>query len=151
MVLLLCQFYLIIFQFIGAFLVNIEFYVVVYACIFIIIYCKGIPGVHIESVIYTVNYGKRVTLNCTVISSPPHLEVYWVKNSTFYNGINIIRHGEFGTSGSTTNNPSLTINTARTSDRGNYTCVAKNLIGTGSSHPTILEVKGGKTKSETCH
>lgn len=70
--------------------------------------------------------------------------MYWEKKSKFSNGETIIRNGESGTSGSTTNIPSLTINTARISDEGNYVCVAKNMAGTGKSSETVLNVRGGK-------
>lgn len=84
-------------------------------------------------------------MKCTVVSSPPNLEVYWEKKSKSSNGQTIIRNGESGTSGSTTNILSLTINTARISDEGNYICVAKNMDGTGKSSKTVLNVRGGKT------
>lgn len=111
------------------------------------IYFQGIPEVHIESVNYTVKYGQRVTLNCTVVSSPHPSEVFWEKKGQFNDGITIIRHGESETSGSTTSIPSLTIHTSRINDRGHYMCVAKNIVGTGLSQETILEVVGGKGKS----
>lgn len=86
-------------------------------------------------------------MNCTVVSSPYHSEVYWEKTGPFNDhGKTIIRQGESGTSGSTNNIPSLTINTTRIADRGHYICVAKNKVGTGLSHETILEVLGGKEK-----
>lgn len=105
---------------------------------------KGLPEVKIGSFIYTADYGETVTLDCTIVSSPPHFEVYWIKKSNFYDGIIIIRPGESEEiSGGTTNMPSLTINIARTSDIGRYVCAVKNLVGTGLSHETELRVKGG--------
>ncbi|XP_071172629.1 cell adhesion molecule DSCAML1-like isoform X2 [Mytilus edulis] len=102
----------------------------------------GIPEVHIGSTRYTAKYGHKVTLNCTVVkATPPHFEVYWILET--YKGKTIIRHGESGTSGSTTNNPSLTINSTTTTDPGKYTCVAVNAVGKGSSQVTVLNVIGG--------
>ncbi|CAC5381762.1 unnamed protein product [Mytilus coruscus] len=76
-----------------------------------------------------------------VKANPPHFEVYWIQET--YKGKTIIRHGDSGTSGSTTNNPSLTINTTTTTDPGQYTCVAVNVVGNGSSQVTVLNVIGG--------
>lgn len=107
---------------------------------------KGVPEVFIGSVIYTVKYGQGVILNCTVVSSPPHSEVFWEKKRTLNDGITIIRQGESGTSGSTTSIPALTIKATRTTDPGHYYCGAKNMVGTGLSQETVLKVIGGKVK-----
>lgn len=104
---------------------------------------KGVPEVYIGSVNYTVRYGQGVTLNCTVVSSPPHTEVFWEKKRQLNNGITIIRQGESGTSGSTNNMPALTINATRTTDPGHYFCAAKNMVGIGLSQETVLNVIGG--------
>lgn len=111
---------------------------------------KGIPEVHIGSTRYTAKYGHKVTLNCTVVkATPPHFEVYWILET--YKGKTIIRQGEFGTSGSTINNPSLTINSTTTTDPGKYTCVAVNAVGNGSSQVTVLQVTGGNVKLNTAN
>ena len=47
-------------------------------------------------------------------------------------------------SGSTVNTPSLTINTVAQSDTGSYRCLADNVIGTGQSQITVLNVAGSK-------
>ena len=47
-------------------------------------------------------------------------------------------------SGSTVNTPSLTINNVAQSDTGSYRCLADNVIGTGQSQITVLNVAGSK-------
>ena len=49
--------------------------------------------------------------------------------------------------GSTTVNPSLTINNVDFSDEGNYRCYATNIVGTGSSNQGFLDVSGREFKA----
>ncbi|CAG2206440.1 unnamed protein product [Mytilus edulis] len=93
------------------------------------------PIVTVDSSNETVEYGSNVTLNCNVISSPTHTEVYWQKSS---NGtITSLFDGLPGVLGVTLDNPSLTIEYITREDIGIYTCFAKNSLGIGSSNDTI--------------
>lgn len=99
---------------------------------------SALPTVTIQSSTYTGQYGNSVTLVCTVSAVPFQTNVYWEKD-----GFAQINSGDNGYSGSTTNNPSLTINSVTTSDQGTYRCFATNIVGTGQSSTTQLTVSGG--------
>ncbi|CAC5393170.1 HMCN [Mytilus coruscus] len=99
---------------------------------------QSLPTVTIQSSTYTGQYGNSVTLVCTVSAVPFQTSVYWLKD-----GFSQINSGDSGYSGSTTNNPSLTINSVTTNDQGTYRCFATNVVGTGQSLTTQLTVQGG--------
>ncbi|XP_052058083.1 hemicentin-1-like isoform X13 [Mytilus californianus] len=91
---------------------------------------------------YSVNYGNAITLVCTVSGTPSATSVYWQKlkngqTSTINSNTNTNKY-----TGSTTQNPSLTINNADDTDTATYTCFAVNSIGTGQSQQTSLSVVG---------
>ncbi|VDI02517.1 hemicentin, partial [Mytilus galloprovincialis] len=99
-----------------------------------------IPVVIISSNIYSVLLGGTVTLQCTVSSNPVHTSVTWqrivngVLNTVTVDGSRII--------GSSVSTPSLTISNAASGDEGNYICTATNIVGTGTSQQTFLDVAG---------
>ena len=100
------------------------------------------PIVKIGQSSYSVNYGNQVTLTCTVTAQPLHTIVYWRK----------IQGGQQTTidmtlskySGSTVTSPSLTITNADMTDETFYICYAQNVVGTGQSSQTYLDVLGSK-------
>ena len=93
--------------------------------------------------VYNGNYGQSVQLVCTVSGSPAATEVYWVKVS---NGVSTtIRSSNMDTSkysGVTLSDPSLTVLNVNEADAAVYTCYATNLVGTGQSQQTQLNVIG---------
>ena len=103
------------------------------------LYITALPTVTIQSPTYTASYGNSITMVCTVSALPTQTRVYWEKEGT-----TIINSGDAGYSGSTPTSPSLTINSVRTTDQGQYRCFATNSVGTGSSSATTLTVQGGK-------
>jgi hypothetical protein len=102
------------------------------------------PIVTIEKSSYSVNYGNTVTLTCTVTSTPLHTSVYWRKIQGGQR-VNVdMTSSKY--SGSTVNTPSLTISDTDNNDETFYICYASNIIGTGQSSQTYLDVLGSKWK-----
>ncbi|XP_069107388.1 basement membrane-specific heparan sulfate proteoglycan core protein-like [Argopecten irradians] len=98
----------------------------------------SVPFVTISQAAYTVITGQTVTLGCTVSASPPHTSVYWQRiESGVATTLNIERNKYFG---STVTSPSLTITSAGSNDASDYTCLATNVVGTGTSGQTALTV-----------
>lgn len=87
--------------------------------------------------------GTSVTMDCTVSANPAHTSVSWQK---VINGvrstINLGQSNKY--SGSTTTNPSLTVQNADLTDESHYVCTAQNSVGTGQSSQTFLDVVGSK-------
>ena len=116
-----------------------------YFKIFIIIcsyLISGIPVVNIPQPSYSIEYGNPITIECTVTANPLHTIVIWQK---IVNGQpTTINQGNSGRyTGGTVNTPSLTIQSAVTSDTGVYRCLATNAVGTGQSQDTTLTITGG--------
>ena len=104
-----------------------------------------VPTVQLSQSVYSVNNGGQVTLGCTVTSTSQVTSVFWQRNvngfvTTITSNTNTNKY-----SGSTVNNPSLTIFNSASSDAGTYTCFASNGFGTGTSTSTSLTV-GSKSK-----
>ena len=102
----------------------------------------GIPTVTVPQPNYSVNRGTTVTLQCTYTANPAATSVSWEK--TVANQVTVISTSISKYSGSTTQSPSLTINTAEESDEASYVCKVTNSVGTGISTSTFLEVLGSK-------
>ncbi|CAG2214960.1 HMCN [Mytilus edulis] len=101
----------------------------------------GIPLVNIPLSNYSSNYGKEVTIECTVLALPKVKKIVWEKS--VYGEITSINARTYGIRGSIVNNPSLTILNATITDSGDYTCFAENNVGIGKSQTTSLNVNGG--------
>ena len=112
-------------------------------------FIKGLPSIQVPRESYTVNYGKSITLECTVVSKPEHTSVNWTKlidgNDISINFIN----GKYG--GSTVDVPSLTIYNVEESDAGSYVCTATNENGVGNSTQINLVVNGGRIYYSNCY
>ncbi|XP_063420714.1 hemicentin-1-like [Mytilus trossulus] len=102
----------------------------------------GVPIVQVSFLRYQINFGGSITLGCSVVSNPAHFQVYWRKTigGTTSNVDVTNSGGKY--SGSTLLIPTLTINNAALSDEANYTCYATNIVGTGQSATTLLDVVG---------
>ncbi|XP_071166138.1 hemicentin-1-like [Mytilus edulis] len=102
----------------------------------------SVPTVRVSFPSYQVNIAGSLTLGCSVVSNPSHFQVYWRKNAGgITTDIDVTNSGG-KYSGSTVSTPSLTINTAASSDEASYTCYATNSVGTGQSTSTSLTVVG---------
>lgn len=91
---------------------------------------------------YSVTKGSTLTLKCSVAATPAVTSVVWKRT---INGVEsyVITDGATY-SGSTPNNPSLTIIGVNRTDAGTYVCSATNIVGTVESGQTVLSVTGGK-------
>lgn len=98
---------------------------------------SDIPLVDVILTTITVKHGDDVALLCTVDSIPQHTVVYWIKETE--KGDIVLNHGTTGTIGMTVSNPSLSLKPASITDSGLYTCLASNIIGTGTSRPISLK------------
>lgn len=119
--------------------------------IHVLYFLTGIPVVQIPQPSYTVNLAQTITITCTVTANPTHTSVQWQRTQ---NGVTTnIGVGSGKYSGGTVNSPSLSINNADLNDIGQYVCSATNIVGTGTSTATTLNVVGGmiqKLKYITC-
>lgn len=91
---------------------------------------------------YTVDYGKEVKLDCEILSTPLHNEVYWVKTITSNDTRKITSSSRM--INITPNGSTLNIKEARSSDAAKYRCVAVNSVGEGYSSEITIIVRGGK-------
>ena len=100
-----------------------------------------IPVVTVQENVYSVNIGSSINLVCNVQANPSHTSVTWRK---IINGVTttVTISGRF--SGATVNSPTLTITNAILDDEGYYICFAMNIVGTGQSSQTCLDVIGSK-------
>ena len=104
-----------------------------------------VPVVNVQQLTYSTNIGQDITLGCSVTANPTQTDVYWQRT---VNGqttrISTTNSNKY--SGSTVTTPSLTIANVQQSDAGTYRCLADNVIGTGQSQLTVLNVAGSKWK-----
>ena len=93
---------------------------------------------------YTVNRGASVTLECQYTANPAATVVTWEKivDNQATDITVTSSNNKYG--GSTTQSPSLIINSAEESDQASYVCKVSNSIGTGISSATTLDVVGSK-------
>ena len=101
-----------------------------------------IPTVRVLSAEYRTGYGQPVTLECVVDSNPRHTDVTWFFVEKGNRKTRVEMDSSY--SGSTVNNPSLTISKAKFDDKGYYECTAENVAGVGYSDTTNLIVTGSK-------
>lgn len=107
-----------------------------------LLYCIDVPSVVIGSGSAVV-YGGQVTISCSISSNPSAQSMSWQKTlggvtTTLDIGINPRYQG------GTLSNPSLTISNVNLDDKGDYRCLATNIVGTGQSGPAVIDVTGGK-------
>ena len=102
-----------------------------------------LPTATILSNTYSVIVGGSVTLQCTVSGNPAITSVQW---SRTVNGQqqSITIGGNSRYSGGSVNSPSLVIANAANADEGYYTCSATNVVGTGTSQQTFLDITGSR-------
>lgn len=93
--------------------------------------------------IYRPDFADPVTLECRITGAPSATRVYWTFSQQGESAIEIsTSSGKY--SGSTVNNPSLTISNTDLTDEGTYYCWAVNAFDTTQSNPTTLDVIGSK-------
>ncbi|XP_041372553.1 hemicentin-1-like [Gigantopelta aegis] len=96
------------------------------------------PNVTVALTSYTVNEGGMVTLQCTVISTPPASIVRWTKDGTAVDRTS----GRFS-NGNSVAQASLTISNVQATDIGTYVCYGTNTIAEARSPDVILNVRYG--------
>ncbi|XP_052080609.1 hemicentin-1-like [Mytilus californianus] len=108
----------------------------------------GVPKVTIPTLQYSKGYYEHMTLECLIVSTPNHTDIYW---QHMYNGTlrNITSFSHYDKYMATLTKPSLDIRRITKYDAGQYTCFAVNILGTGKSEPTTLTVLGGEILFET--
>lgn len=88
--------------------------------------------VTIPSQIVRIEEEDNVTLRCSAEGNPSDIRYHWMKNgqnATVDGRISILSNGY------------LRILNAVHEDSGDYTCIPKNLVGTGQTATVVLEVK----------
>jgi hypothetical protein len=102
----------------------------------------ALPVVRVQSNSYSVLLGQTTTLVCTISANPSATSVLW------YKVISGVQSGLSTTPGKynspTVSSPNLVINTAALNDAGYYVCTATNVVGTGTSSQTYLDVTGSE-------
>lgn len=103
------------------------------------------PIVNIGANTYSVQKNKNVELVCTINANPQAQSVQWYR---FNGGVQTALRSVSGKYNSpTVSSPNLMINNADDQDRGYYICTATNIVGTGTSTSTFLDVTGSKFTS----
>ncbi|XP_052674345.1 hemicentin-1-like isoform X2 [Crassostrea angulata] len=101
----------------------------------------NVPSVVIGSGSAVV-YGGQVTISCSISSNPSAQSMSWQKT---FGGVtttlDISNNPRY--QGGTLSNPSLTISNVNLDDKGDYRCLATNIVGTGQSGPAVIDVTGG--------
>ncbi|VDI64014.1 hemicentin [Mytilus galloprovincialis] len=100
------------------------------------------PQVAIGSSTYQVQKYGTVELVCTITANPAANTVQWYR---YDGGVQTsLRNvaGKYNTP--TVNSPNLQIINADLSDRGYYICTAANIVGTGTSSSTFVDVTGNE-------
>lgn len=101
------------------------------------------PDVQIKSTLVSGIYGVSVTLYVDIDAAPPSFHIYWTQENA-HGGIITINSRATGYEGGNISVPSLTLSHPRFTDKGLYTCYARNDIGLGYSYKIHVEIKGGK-------
>ncbi|KAK3107564.1 hypothetical protein FSP39_017383 [Pinctada imbricata] len=102
----------------------------------------SVPSVFIPVTSYTGIHGNQVTLACTITSQPPAYSVKWKRILSGGGTTTLDPSGSSKYSNGNPVIPSLTITDLDQSDEGNYFCEAANVVGTGVSSTTFLDVVG---------
>lgn len=95
----------------------------------------------IEDESYIANVGEKVCLICKLDSKPQVIDLTWWFNDEVISSTND-EHGDSRFQGGTIECPDLTITNITYTDKGSYTCCARNIIGTCTSSPIVLSVEG---------
>ncbi|CAC5364616.1 unnamed protein product [Mytilus coruscus] len=106
-----------------------------------------LPEVNVPLEPFSTVAGFDVILKCVIKAVPQAIEVYWQRHTS--NDVHtIIKSSTLNIEGSTVGDPSLTIRKASVSMSGEYTCIARNHVGTVRSLPTVLKVEDSSSDSE---
>lgn len=95
----------------------------------------------IEDESLIANVGENVRLKCELDSIHRVIELTWWFNDEVISSTNN-ENSDNRLKGGTIDCPSLTINSITYTDKGSYTCCARNIIGFCTSSPIVLSVEG---------
>lgn len=93
---------------------------------------------------YSVLLGQTATLECTIVANPSATVVQWFKIENQQQQLIDTSDSRYNTP--TVSNPNLQISGAVGADDGYYVCTATNIVGTGQSAQTYLDVTGSMFK-----
>lgn len=104
---------------------------------------SALPTINVESNPLSGIYGIAITLYVNISATPSVNHIYWTKVNE--NGEMItISSRSTGYEGGNTSFPSLSISNPVFTDKGLYTCHARNAFGVGHSNTIYIDIKGGK-------
>ncbi|XP_048778626.2 hemicentin-1-like isoform X2 [Ostrea edulis] len=86
---------------------------------------------------YSVLIGNNIQIPCSVSADPAVTSVEWTFTSSSGGTTTISQSTTKYTLASAMSAPNLTINSAALTDAGTYTCLASNIVGTGSDSATL--------------
>lgn len=104
---------------------------------------SGQPTPNIPLGSYSVLIGNNIQIPCSVSADPAVTSVEWRFTSSSGGTTTISQSTTKYTLASAMSAPNLTINSAALTDAGTYTCLASNIVGTGSDSAT-LTITGSK-------
>lgn len=101
------------------------------------------PDVKVRFTSVSGIYGTPITLYVDINATPLAYHIYW-KRQNEYGEIITINDRSTGYEGGNLSAPSLTISYPKFSDKGIYTCYARNSFGLGYSNKIYMIVDGGE-------
>ena len=104
----------------------------------------GRPSVTIPQATYTGIHSNQITLECNVTAQPTFYAITWKRILSDGSTTIIDPSGSSKYTNGDPVTPSLTISDLSQSDEGNYYCEATNVVGTGTSSSTYLDVLGSE-------